>query len=584
MHCLSFWVYRLQGVERRQRYFITCHPALDAYYWSRHGAAQLTVLSPPLAIARCEQLRELLQRDATHPGQEVALLARQLRRWGQTSPPSPEAVLPLPSWDGEAEAAKLLPAIAGRILLLEEVERVVQERRLLLTHPVADLLQWLYLEGAVDCRAAVGDHPIGRCLRCGGNDLRSEICLECGEPDVLVCNSCGEMGVAKSCRPYYAASCEPSHQPRPAAQLRLPFPLTAAQQRVASDLQRFLQTERAACCLFWAVCGAGKTETALPAVERVLLSGGQVLWATPRRDVVLELQPRLQTAFPDIALAAYHGSAGERFSRADLVIATTHQALRLYSAFDLVILDEVDAFPYLHNPMLELAVQRALRPGGKLIYLTATPTDELLQQVKRGQVTEVLLPVRFHGAPLPEPEQHLLRLPRPSQANWSVPPLLNQLLLDSLERDLCQVLVFVPSVALAEQVGGALRRHFGQSDNQDWVQWIHASDPAREQKRSRFFAGEFPVLVTTTLMERGITIPRLNIVVLYADWDQVFSESVLIQIAGRAGRAADYPEGRVCFLAERRSRAMVGASQKISGLNKVARQLAAQEVEKNAQS
>lgn len=582
MRCLSFWVYRLEGVARRQRYFITCHPAFDAHYWAGVGQAQVVVLTPPLSIARALELQDMLQRQAETPRQEAVVIVRQLRRWQLPLPPPIELVEPLAEWDGQLEAEHLHQLLAGRILLLDEVERAVQERRLWLSHSLTDLLQYLFLEGLIDCRAAVGTVPSCRCLRCGSTDLKQENCLECGEREVLVCNTCGDMGLAKSCSPYYATPASERQCPLD-VQPVLPFQLTTAQEQAADALQRFVGSGRASVCLFWAVCGAGKTETTLLALAQVLRLGGHVLWATPRRDVVQELAPRLQAAFPDLEVAAYHGGTSDRFADVPLVIATTHQALRLYSAFDLVILDEVDAFPYLHNPMLELAVRRALRPEGKLIYLTATPTEDLLQQARRGQVEQVLLPVRFHGQPLPEPELHRLRLPVPSQAAWPVPRLLANMLLDSVERDLCQTMVFVPSVALAEVVGKALSAHFAASGNADWVEHIHAADPERVQKRSRFFAGEFPILVTTTLMERGITIPRLNIIVLYADREPVFNESTLIQIAGRAGRSAEYPEGRVCFLAERRSRAMLGAKQKILGLNLSARQITAadREVDNN---
>ncbi|HBK85487.1 MAG TPA: hypothetical protein DDZ53_05590, partial [Firmicutes bacterium] len=140
---------------------------------------------------------------------------------------------------------------------------------------------------------------------------------------------------------------------------------------------------------------------------------------------------------------------------------------------------------------------------------TATPTPKLLQQVQRGQTQQVLLPVRWHGRPLPEPVIRLLRLPRPQQASWQVPNALARILTDSLERDLCQVLIYVPSVQLAEQVGRGLQAHFARQDLPDWVEYIHAADAQRDVKRGRFFAGEFPILVTTTLLERGITLPRV---------------------------------------------------------------------------
>jgi competence protein ComFA len=137
------------------------------------------------------------------------------------------------------------------------------------------------------------------------------------------------------------------------------------------------------------------------------------------------------------------------------------------------------------------------------------------------------------------------------------------------------VLIYVPSVNLAEQVGRALQQHFAQQELVEWVEFIHAGDGQRDVKRARFFAGEFPILVTTTLLERGITLSRVNLIVLYADSSLIFSEPVLTQIAGRAGRTAEYPSGRVHFLAEKRSREMVSARKRIQSLNRAARQVAA---------
>ncbi len=49
------------------------------------------------------------------------------------------------------------------------------------------------------------------------------------------------------------------------------------------------------------------------------------------------------------------------YSRSPLVIATTHQLLKFYQAFDLLIVDEVDAFPYVDNPVLYHAVEQAVK-------------------------------------------------------------------------------------------------------------------------------------------------------------------------------------------------------------------------------
>ncbi len=574
MHCLSFWVYKLENANRRLRYYLTPHPGLDAFYWQQQGGGKVYVLSPSLPLAQAEALCMELQRASGNPRRESQLLKQAWQAVGQAVAISDQPVEPITNWQGQVEAAHLHRALAGRILLLSEVEQAVAAARLFLSYPLPDLLHYLYLEGKVQCRPAVAHEPKRHCLRCGSDDLQPTTCLECGTSQVWSCQTCGFMGQARSCTPLYACAGLSQAQPRPAP-LNLPSPLTAAQQKAAQELQQFLRQQRHKTCLFWAVCGAGKTEAALPAVQQVLAAGGRVLWACPRRDLVTELAPRLQAALPEIEMAALHGQVRERYTQVPLVIATTHQALRLFAAFDLVILDEVDAFPYADNPVLELAVLRALRPDGKLIYLTATPSAQLLQQVQRGQMEQVLLPLRWHGHPLPEPAIHILRLPRAEQEPWPVPKLLDRLLTDSMERDLCQVLIYVPSLQLAEQVGQGLQHHYAQQGMPDWVEYIHAADGQRDVKRARFFAGEFPILVTTTLLERGITLPRVNVFVLYADRSQIFSEAVLMQIAGRAGRAADYPQGQVYFLAERRSREMVVARRRIQSLNRAARQIAA---------
>ncbi len=82
----------------------------------------------------------------------------------------------------------------------------------------------------------------------------------------------------------------------------------------------------------------------------------------------------------DIALL--HGES-EPYFRTPLVVATTHQLLKFYHAFDLLIVDEVDAFPYVDNTMLYYAVRARQKGGdGLRIFLTATSTDELDRKVR----------------------------------------------------------------------------------------------------------------------------------------------------------------------------------------------------------
>ena len=85
-------------------------------------------------------------------------------------------------------------------------------------------------------------------------------------------------------------------------------------------------------------------------------------------------------------------------------MATTHQAIRFYSAFDLIIIDEVDAYPFKDSAMLQTSVRRALKKSGKVIYLTATPSQELYLRWKKKQLPCIQIPARYHGYPLPVPK------------------------------------------------------------------------------------------------------------------------------------------------------------------------------------
>ncbi|MEY8741167.1 helicase-related protein [Bacillales bacterium AN1005] len=57
---------------------------------------------------------------------------------------------------------------------------------------------------------------------------------------------------------------------------------------------------------------------------------------------------------------------------------------------------------------------------------------------------------------------------------------------------------------------------------------------------------EIKLLITTTILERGVTFPNIDVAVLGAE-DAVFTASALIQIAGRAGRSVKNPFGDVAF-------------------------------------
>ena len=176
--------------------------------------------------------------------------------------------------------------------------------------------------------------------------------------------------------------------------------LTPFQEQVSMGLLQAVDKEEPS--LVHAVTGAGKTEMIYQVVAKVINRGGAVCLASPRIDVCLELYKRLQSDFT-CKISLLHGES-EPYFRTPLVVATTHQLLKFYQAFDLLIVDEVDAFPYVDNPILYHAVNNCVKESGLKIFLTATSTDELDKKVKQGELKRLSLPRRFHGNPLVIPK------------------------------------------------------------------------------------------------------------------------------------------------------------------------------------
>jgi competence protein ComFA len=95
---------------------------------------------------------------------------------------------------------------------------------------------------------------------------------------------------------------------------------------------------------------------------------------------------------------------------------------------------------------------------------------------------------------------------------------------------------------------------------------VHASDPLRQEKVQAMREQKYLFLVTTSILERGVTFPGIDVMILGAD-DEVFSASALVQMAGRAGRAKERPTGTVCFFVGAMSRRVREALRQIAYMN-----------------
>lgn len=66
-----------------------------------------------------------------------------------------------------------------------------------------------------------------------------------------------------------------------------------------------------------------------------------------------------------------------------------------------------------------------------------------------------------------------------------------------------------------------------------------------------------------------MTFKDIDVIVLGAE-DRTFTESALVQIAGRAGRHKDFPNGAVLFFYYGKTRALKGSVHQIKKMNRLA--------------
>ncbi|WNB92710.1 DEAD/DEAH box helicase [Bacillus sp. NEB1478] len=440
----------------------------------------------------------------------------------------------------------------GKLLLLDEINLPLET------------IHKHFVKGFVKYNPGLSKTKYGwQCNRCGNEKdylFASFSCFRCKSEKCVYCRNCIMMGRVSTCTPLISWI-GPELKWSEGYELVWNGELSEGQE-IAS--KRFLEKVGSSGeMLIWAVCGAGKTEVLFKGIEKALKEGLRVCIATPRTDVVLELAPRLKTVFPNTSIASFYGGSEEREIPAQLIISTTHQLYRFKQAFNMMIIDEVDAFPYSYDHTLQYAAATAVKTYHFKLHLSATPSTKMKKDVNRDNLSFVKIPKRFHGFPLPVPKivwsgEWKKRIDR-----GKLPPAFIKWLKSQVASGR-RAMIFVPSVSMIAKLTDLVRKHIKAS-----VDFVHAEDPLRKEKVASFRRNEISLLVTTTILERGVTVPFLDVAVFGADHN-VFSESALVQMAGRAGRNKEDYNGQVFFFHYGKSLNMLKAVNHIKDMNKEA--------------
>ncbi|MEG0593101.1 MAG: helicase-related protein [Coprobacillus sp.] len=323
----------------------------------------------------------------------------------------------------------------------------------------------------------------------------------------------------------------------------LDFNLSSAQQIISNQLVENYQLHKNSLVL--AVCGSGKTEIVFALIHYVLMQGQRVCFCIPRKELVIELHERIVESFKGIEIGLLCGGICQN-EDSQFVICTMHQLYRYENqyGFDLMIADEVDAFPFYNNEVLNQIFTRCCLKN--YVKLSATFTHEDVNDEEL-----LIMNRRYHGYDLPTPRLLLL------------PVFLHKYITFYLVKKMKKkVIVYVPKIELVDylvnffntfhyQASGVSSHHM---DNQETVLKLKNN--------------QLDIIVSTTLLERGLTIEDVQVIV-YQGEHAMFDERTLIQIAGRVGRKPNHPTGKVYIIASERTKGIRKCIHTIKNLNQM---------------
>ena len=328
------------------------------------------------------------------------------------------------------------------------------------------------------------------------------------------------------------------------------YELTNEQKRISNEILKNFQDKKNQ--LIYAVCGAGKTELVFRVINYAINKELRVGFAVPRRDVVIELASRFRYTFPKANVVSLFGG-NTAIKEGDLIVLTTHQLYRFVDYFDLLIMDEIDAFPYANNELLLEMFYRSVR--GNTILMSATPSDKLIEfYTHQENHCLISLYTRHHMDPIPVPTIKI------------IPTFILKMLfivqkLRMYERQNKPCLVFTPTIELSRKLHQFLK-NFAKNGY-----FVNSQSHNRSEIIDKFRTGEFVYLVTTAVLERGVTLKNLQVIIFSAD-SKIYDRASLVQISGRVGRVSGATTGDVIFISDTKTKEMVKAINKITEANK----------------
>ncbi len=331
--------------------------------------------------------------------------------------------------------------------------------------------------------------------------------------------------------------------------LHLEYPLSEEQQKLSLALLENFKMHKNA--IVHAVTGSGKTELIYKTIEYCLKNKLHVGFSIPRVDIVREMKDRFQQAFPSSRICLVYGEHSQVLN-GDIIILTAHQLYRYEAYFDLLIMDEIDAFPFKNNEILNCFFRKSLR--GNYILMSATATKQDIENVEKDNGTVFELMKRYHGH----------KMPVPKYIKESVFPrfqVLRQLKMFLEQKK--PVLIFVPTIEIGKVLARFLCMFYKNGT------FVSSKTKERKEIIERFKLGLYQYLVTTSILERGVTIKDLQVIIFNGD-SEIYDSRTIVQISGRVGRKIDATDGKVIIYAKEKNSNIKEAIRTIQDCNQKA--------------
>jgi len=377
--------------------------------------------------------------------------------------------------------------------------------------------------------------------------MESYKCPICGNTDIHSIGYLNGKPYCRRCISFRGEEVEHKQSYPKKAPVHLEYELSPEQKELSDKLVE--NYKKGIDSLVYAVCGSGKTEISLKIIQYTLQCGEKVAFALPRRDVAIELYNRLNNIFTkNSVICVYGGHTKDK--EADIVVLTTHQLYRYRNYFSLIVLDEIDAFPFKDDPVLHQMFYQSL--CGHYVMMSATPSDEVISHFSTENKDILKLETRFHRHPLPTP------IIKHRKYVFQVLYIIKKIF--TYKKGNKPVFIFAPTIDKCESLFRLISLVIRDGN------YVHSKRNNRKEIIDAFRKGNYSYLVTTSVLERGVTLRNLQVIISQSD-DKIYEKGTLIQIAGRVGRKPDAPEGEVIFLCEKTTNEMIKAIRDIRRSN-----------------